>query len=392
MLVKSALIAGALVATTALAYEFPENAGIVRASSEDDAALDMLQAISRGTAALTKRSRDALVFLSIESGSTRTRTPSAREPRFGGVPDGLPFEFRFGPQQGGPREPQMQQALGSGFIFDRDKGYLLTNNHVVADADVIRLKLANGEQHRGKVIGRDARTDLAVVKIEGKFDAASLGELTLGDSDAVQPGHFALALGAPFGLEASASQGIVSAKGRGSLDIAELGDFIQTDAAINPGMSGGPLLDAEGKVIGVNTAIFTPNGGSRGGGFAGIGFAVPANIVRQVAKELVEHGTMPRGYLGLALAPTDDKERDHVQSGALVAEVRQGGPAASAGFSKGDVIVQVAGRVTPTVSAVTTAIGLAKPGSSVDFVILRAGKERKLSARIGDWPLEPRAS
>ena len=244
-------------------YEIPRAPANTNVSSN----IKALQQMSEGISELAANANKAVVFVSISK-------------TIKGMPFGEinPFEFFFGPQfRGHPRgqaPERKQKGVGSGFIIDLKKGLILTNNHVIEGADEISLKLANGETYDGKVLGRDKNTDVAVVKIKDKkYNRKGLGVLNLADSKKTKVGQFVIALGAPFGLEASLSFGVISALGRGNLQITNLGNFIQTDAAINPGNSGGPLLNMDGQVIGINTAIY-----SRSGSSAGIGFAVPAAL------------------------------------------------------------------------------------------------------------------
>ncbi len=364
--------------------------GAPQATTTENA--QILQKISKSVAHIAKQANQAIVFVSIYKDAK-------------GMPPGMidPFEFFFGPrgprqpfdepQNRGGRPPQQPQGrreggVGSGFFVDLNKGYILTNNHVVQDADEIQLKLANGQSYEGKIVGRDQNTDVAVVQVKDpKFDRKGLAALAMGDSNALEVGDFVLALGAPFGLEASLSFGVVSALGRGNLDITKLGNFIQTDAAINPGNSGGPLLDMAGQVVGVNTAIF-----SRSGAYNGIGFAVPSNLVRSIADQLINKGKISRGFLGVGLQPIDKELQTSlglpagVQGGALVAWVQKGSPASLAGIEPGDVITEVNGTVMKVHSEIVNTIGLMKPGTSVALTIYRDGKRRAQTVTVGQHP------
>lgn len=353
------------------------------ATDSVDENLQTLQRISRGVATIAKKANQAVVFVSVYKNNQ-------------GNPYGTidPFDFFFGPGRKHapgeePKTPQKRDGgLGSGFFVDLNKGYILTNNHVVQDADEIQLKLANGSVYEGKVVGRDRNTDVAVVKVKIEtFNKTGLADLALGNSDGMEVGDFVVALGAPFGLEASLSFGVVSALGRGNLDITTLGNFIQTDAAINPGNSGGPLLDMHGQVVGINTAIY-----SRSGGYNGIGFAVPASLVRSVAEQLIDSGRISRGYLGVALQPIDDELHtslalpDRVKGGALVSQVAKDGPANRAGIEPGDVIAEINDQPTRAASEVTNLIGLSRPGAKVGLTVYRDGKPKKLKVTIGEHP------
>lgn len=355
----------------------------------------VLHKMSKGVASIAKQANQAIVFVSVYKNAAN-------------MPQGMvdPFEFFFGPRgprgsqpgpdndprglPGGPGGPggRREGGLGSGFIIDLKKGYILTNNHVVQGADEIQLKLANGESYEGRIVGRDQNTDVAVVQIKkDDFNRKGIAELSLGNSDSLDVGDFVVALGAPFGLEASLSFGVVSAMQRGNLDITKLGNFIQTDAAINPGNSGGPLLDMEGLVIGVNTAIY-----SRSGAYNGIGFAVPSNLVRNIAEQLINNGHIRRGYLGVFLQPIDDELQsglnlpEGVKGGALVARVQRGSPADKAGLEPGDVVSEVNGTPMKMHSEIVNTIGLLKPGTKVALTLYRDGSKKSVTVAVGEHP------
>jgi serine protease Do len=378
------LVASLALALPAAAYQVPAAPNAVA-----DENVQLLQKISLGVSSIAKEASNAIVFVSVYKNVQ-------------GMPMGMvdPFEYFFGPRgRGGPapdpRDPRgapppqrREGGLGSGFFIDLKQGYILTNNHVVSDADEIQVKLANGETHEAKIVGRDPNTDVAVVKVKkDDFSREGLSQLSLGNSDRVAVGDFVIALGAPFGLEASLSFGIVSAIGRGNLDITRLGNFIQTDAAINPGNSGGPLVDMRGQVIGVNTAIY-----SRSGGYNGIGFAVPSNLVRNIAEQLVNEGYIRRGYLGVLLQPIDEELEKGlnlptgVKGGALVARVVDGSPASKAGLEAGDVITDVNGQRMKEHSAIVNTIGLMKPGTKVELKYYRDGKQKVANVTIDQHP------
>ncbi|MDD9950081.1 MAG: trypsin-like peptidase domain-containing protein, partial [Zetaproteobacteria bacterium] len=243
--------------------------------------LSYFKKLAEESKALAKASSPALVFVSI-----------SKEVDFGmGMID--PFDLFRGGRGYRRRPPQKQEGMGSGYFIDLERGYVLTNNHVIDGADEITLKVANGKSYSGKVVGTDPNTDIAVVQVEEGFDKTGLSSFILADSSKVEKGEFVWGMGAPFGLEGSLSFGIISEIGRGSMAITTYGDFLQTDASINPGNSGGPLINVEGKVVGMNTAIF-----SKSGGDMGIGFAVPSNLVRRVANNLI-NGKSQLGYIGV---------------------------------------------------------------------------------------------
>lgn len=358
------------------AYSLPSNSE----KPLNDENIVALQKISKGVSTVAKHAEKAVVFVSVYK--------TVR-----GLPPGMidPFEFFFGnpgmPRRGEPKQQRREEGLGSGFVIDLNQGYIMTNNHVVQDADEIQLKFPNGDTHEAKIVGRDPNTDIAIVQIKDRsFNKNGLSQLVLGNSDDVNVGDFAVAVGAPYGLEASVSFGIISAIGRGSLSITQMGNFIQTDAAINPGNSGGPLLNASGQVIGVNTAIY-----SRSGGYNGIGFAVPSNLARRIAEQLIGGGKVTRGYIGVGLQPIDSELQKSLNlpkdaGGTLVARVVDGGPADKAGIEPGDVITSVNKKPVRSESEAINAIGLMAPGSTATITIVRNGKTRELSTRIGEYP------
>ena len=275
----------------------------------------------------------------------------------------------------GSRLPdQTQQGLGSGVIITAD-GYVLTNNHVVEDADDVRVSIGeSNKRYVAKVVGRDAPTDLAVLKI----DATGLTPATFGDSDQVQVGDVVLAIGNPFGVGQSVSRGIVSALSRG-VGIGPFEDFIQTDAAINPGNSGGALLDSDGRVIGINSAIL-----SRSGGFAGVGFAIPINLVRSVAEQIVNTGRVERGFLGVA--PQDLTEdltsQFGADKGALISQVTDDSPASRAGLKAGDVITKVNNVEIRDARHLLMTISQISPNTEISLEYLREGKTQTAKARL----------
>ncbi len=288
-----------------------------------------------------------------------------------------PFFRRFFdlPEQG-PARPT--QSVGSGVIVNADKGYVLTNHHVIANADEVTVTLQDRRRFVGKVIGSDDGTDIALLQI----DADSLHALEIGDSTSLKVGDFVLAIGNPFGLGQTVTSGIVSALGRSGLNIEGYEDFIQTDASINPGNSGGALVDLDGRLVGINTAIIAPAGGN-----VGIGFAVPTHMAKAVMDQLLEYGEVRRGRLGIViqdLTPDLAKALDvSVTEGAVVTEVEPESPAEAAGFRAGDVVVAVDGKSVSGSAALRNLIGLVPLGQQIDVKVLRDGRQRTLSAEIG---------
>ena len=274
----------------------------------------------------------------------------------------------------------VQHGLGSGVIVTPD-GYILTNNHVVDGATDVKVTLQDGREFTAKIIGRDPKSDIAVIKI----DAHGLPVVPFADSQKVEVGDTVLAIGNPFGVGQTVTHGIVSATDRGGMGIEDYEDFIQTDAAINPGNSGGPLVDVDGRLIGINTAIL-----SRSGGNQGIGFAIPSDLARTVMTSLIEFGHVTRGYLGVTIqnvTPALAKEFDLKSAhGALVSDVAADGPAAKAGFKDGDVVLQFNGKKVQDSRQLQLTVAETKPGAKVPVEILRNGSARKLDVTVGELP------
>ena len=287
--------------------------------------------------------------------------------------------FRRFFERGGPRdEPRGRQSLGSGVVASGD-GYVVTNFHVVRGADAIVVRLADQSEFQAKLVGTDPKTDLALLKIEGR----GLAAMPFGDSDRLEVGEPVMAIGNPFGLDQTVTTGIVSAKER-FIGSGPYDDFIQTDASVNPGNSGGPLVDVRGALVGINSAIFSQTGGS-----VGIGFAIPVNIAKDVLRQLRETGKVVRGYLGVAVAPVTPEVRRAsnlpAPRGALIAEIVSGSPAAAAGLKPGDAIVRYQGEELHDPRDLTRRVAATPPGTSVKLEVVRPGGERvTLTARIGE--------
>ncbi|MEK9658252.1 MAG: DegQ family serine endoprotease [bacterium] len=282
------------------------------------------------------------------------------------------------PQSGGNIQNKKQIAgQGSGFIVSND-GYILTNSHVVGEANLLKVILPDGREFKATLIGRDVQSDVAVIKIE----ATDLPTLSLGDSEALEVGEWVLAIGNPFGLSNSLTAGIVSAKGRHQVGISHYENFIQTDAAINPGNSGGPLLNLEGDVVGMNTAIF-----SRSGGYMGIGFAIPSSMLRSIMDQLIRHGDVVRGFLGVAIQDLTSELRSSfslsTREGVLVSQVEENSPAQKAGLKQGDVILSFKGKKVSKVHAFRHRVALTPPGTLCDIEVLRQGRLKRISVTIG---------
>ena len=366
-------------------------ASFSHASTAQDNGIDSLRKTSQAFAAVAKKTSPGVVFIQVEKVVQGQPAGEFSSP-FGEQqsPFGDDFFKRFfGPSypqeypRSSPQGPSQQQRVpgqGSGFIIS-EEGYILTNNHVVGGADKIMVKLQDGREFTAETIGTDPHSDIAVIKI----DADKLPALAFGDSDALEVGEWVLAIGNPFGLSHTLTAGIVSAKGRSSVGLADYENFIQTDAAINPGNSGGPLVDLDGKAVGMNTAIF-----SGSGGYMRIGFAIPINMASSIAEQLIESGSVTRGYLGIViqeLTPELAKSfglPDH--NGILVAEVSPGSPAQKAGIEQGDVIVEFDGSPVTDVGVFRNRVSLKAPDSGQKMTILRDGKRRLLKVTIGRLP------
>jgi len=287
------------------------------------------------------------------------------------------------PAYGRPNQKRLA-SMGSGVIVTAG-GRILTNAHVVNGADDIKVTVQDGTDYEAKVVGIDPKADLAVLQLKGKVPA--LKPLTFGDSSQLRLGEVVLAVGNPFGVGKSVTMGIVSAKGRGNMEIEEYEDFIQTDAAINPGNSGGALVNLRGELVGINTAI-----ASRSGGYQGIGFSIPANMVRPIMEMLVKDGKVVRGFLGVDIRTvTADLAKENnlgASRGAVVANVQPDSPAARAGLASGDVIVSLNGAEIRTSEVLRNSIALLKPGTTVDLEVVGRvpAKKRVLKAKLGELP------
>ncbi|MCE5313079.1 MAG: DegQ family serine endoprotease [Nitrospiraceae bacterium] len=351
---------------------FTQESGI---SSESSA---VLSKTGQAMAEVAAFARPAVVNIS----STRTiKIPGSQSPFFND-----PFLRRFfGDEFGQSRMPReyKQSGLGSGVIVD-SKGYILTNNHVVSGADEIQVKLSDKREFKGKVIGTDPHTDLAVIKI----DSAKLPVLKIGNSALMKVGETVIAIGNPFGLNQTVTSGIVSATGRADVGIADYEDFIQTDAAINPGNSGGALVNVKGELIGINTAIF-----SASGGYEGIGFAIPSNMAKVVMENLITKGKVVRGWLGVSIQPvTPDLAKQFgfsENAGALVGDVFENGPADKAGIRRGDIIVKFDGKDVKAPADLRNSVAATSPGKTAKVEIIRDSKKMSLDVVISELSAEP---
>ncbi|HDZ61541.1 MAG TPA: DegQ family serine endoprotease [Nitrospirae bacterium] len=339
--------------------------------------IDFMTSISKAMAEVAETVKPSIVNIS----TTRTEkmTGGQFSPFFND-----PFFRRFFGDRHNKQQPKEYKtaSLGSGVIVSAD-GYILTNNHVIQNADEITVLLPDKREIKGKVIGTDPKTDLSVIRI----DASDLQPVTWGDSDKLMVGEMVLAIGSPYGLNQTVTMGIVSAVGRANVGIADYEDFIQTDAAINPGNSGGALVNAKAELVGINTAIF-----SKTGGYQGIGFAIPSNMAKDVIDSLIKTGKVIRGWLGVSIQPINtelakqfDLEEEY---GALVADVIEGSPAEKAGIMRGDVIVEFNNIKVDEPYNLRNTVAGTSPGDIVDVTVIREGKYKKLSVTIGELPSE----
>jgi serine protease Do len=345
------------------------------AESEPSADLEALRRIGQGFSQVVKEISPSVVNVRVSKEVKMRQPPAGGSPFdfFGESPFGKFFEWPEG-------EDFLQQGSGSGVIVSKD-GYILTNNHVIEGADEITVVYGEGDRYDAKVVGTDPRTDLAVIKIEGKeFPAAKLG-----DSDKIEVGEWVLAVGNPFELQNTVTAGIISARGRSNVGLAEYEDFVQTDAAINPGNSGGPLVNLNGEVVGINTAIATQTGGNMG-----IGFAIPINMAKKVMAELIKTGKVTRGWLGVYIQPVTPELKNQFKlkstDGAIVADVNGGGPAEKAGLKRGDVIVEYQGEKIEDTNHLRNLVAATEVGATADVKVIRDGREKTVKVKIGELP------
>jgi len=353
---------------------------VVSNANEDK--LELLRQTSEAFSSVAAKAVPAVVFIkverTIETGyMTSPEVPFGFNDPFGFFGDEFYNRFFRGRRPSQPKEYR-QTGQGSGFIISND-GYILTNNHVVGEADEITVKLHDGREFDAKLVGTDEKSDVAVIKIEGK----NLPEMPIGDSDNLKVGEWVIAIGNPFGLAETLTSGIVSAKGRSTVGINDYEDFIQTDAAINPGNSGGPLINIEGKAIGINTAIFSNSGGNMG-----IGFAIPINMAKIIKDQLVKTGKVTRGQLGVMIGDLTQDLADYFEidsrRGVMVNDVLKGTPAEKAGLEAGDIILKIDGRDINNIGDLRNTIAMVTPGTKVKLLIHRDGKEKTVTVKIAE--------
>jgi len=332
------------------------------------------QTLSKMFTTVAEKATEAVVYIKAELGAEEDDLQSEQRSSQDPFNDEFFNKFFGYPYRKAPKQPQISQ--GSGF-FVSPNGHILTNAHVVKNSSKITIVLHDGREMKAKVIGHDSSTDVAVIKVDGK----RLPYIELGDSEEIDLAEWVLAIGSPFQLRATVTAGIVSAKGRHNLRITDFEDFIQTDAAINPGNSGGPLINLKGEVIGINTAIV-----SKSGGYLGIGFAIPSNMAKHVMQQLLDNGTVTRGFLGVALQPLDQDMADAFglerPEGALVAEVVRGSPADKGGLKQGDIIIGYNGTPVKAIGSLRNEIAMQKPGSTITLRVNRNGKVLNLTIKL----------
>jgi serine protease Do len=359
-----------LTATIPLSPLYPAIAEEVTPSPGARLADELSQAFEQVAEAITP---------SVVTISTETKAKKSSQPK-----KGDPLKDFFGEDFFDKLAPVPQRGLGTGVIVD-EQGHILTNNHVIGDADEVTVRLSNERTVKAKVVGSDPRTDLAVIKIKVKEKLPTPAKL--GDSDKLKIGEWVVAAGASFGLDNTITAGIVSAKGRAISGGLQYEDFIQTDAAINPGNSGGPLVNLKGEVIGINTAIV-----SKSGGYMGIGFAIPVNMAKQVMDSLISKGKVTRGWLGVGIQNlSEDLARSFDFSsteGALVGQIDSEGPSKKAGLQQGDIIIQLGKEKIKNVNQLRNFVATIKPGTAVDVHFMRNGKKELREVTIGELPTQ----
>jgi serine protease Do len=381
------MLAALALGTASLAWLAPDDTELLPARKKkaalNAAAVAPLRAISDGVAAIVDLAAPSVVSIEATGGEAPARLavpPEELEEFLRRFP--IPPGFEFGAPDGDGRNRRAPQATrtGSGFIVNAEKGYVLTNNHVVGGADRIRVRLSDQRIATGELIGVDEATDVALVKIE----ATGLVEAVVGDDEKLRVGEMVVAIGSPFGLAQSVTTGIVSGKGR-SYGLADYEYSIQTDAAINPGNSGGPLFNLDGEVIGINVAIVS---GSRGSD--GVGFAIPITLATRIAEQLLANGKVERGAIGVVIQPVTADLAESLgvgkAAGALVSQVQPNMPAQDAGLQAGDVIVGLDGSPVADVPSLRNRVSLTPVGSTVKLLVMRDGEEKSFEVEIGRLP------
>jgi len=363
----------ALLLTAAIAA-FPGSGAVFAKDGVSKESSQLLGRLSDALAEVAEVARPAIVNISTTSTVTMEDNP------FGDMFNDPFFRHFFGDQfDHGQKRKYKSSALGSGVIVSHD-GYILTNNHVIKGADEIKVILYDKREFKGKVVGADPRTDLAVVRIQAK----DLPVVKFGDSAKLKTGDVVLAIGNPFGLNQTITMGIVSAVGRSNIGLADFEDFIQTDAAINPGNSGGALVNTNAELVGINTAIF-----STSGGYMGIGFAIPSDMAKSVMDSIIKHGKVIRGWMGVSIQNLTEELAKSLgfkqTEGALISGVEKGSPADKAGLKRGDLITMVAGKNIADATTLRNLVSSTAPGTKVDVRIIREGKEQTITMTLGEY-------
>jgi serine protease Do len=352
--------------------------------AQDDGNIDILRRMGNAFASVAQKASPGVVGIVARRNVARSAAPREESPRGDQLDpfseDFFDYFFRRGPQDQTPRRDYTQRAQGSGFIISKE-GHILTNNHLVGEADEVSVELVNGRMVKAKIVGTDPESDVAVIQVE----ANDLTPVPLGNSENLRVGEWVLAIGNPMGLSHTVTAGIVSATGRSGLNIATYENFIQTDAAINMGNSGGPLINLNGQAVGINTAILGP-----GGGNIGIGFAIPINMARQIADQLIKTGRVERGYLGVVpqdltedLAAAFDLEEG---KGVVLSQVTAGSAADKVGLQVGDIVLEFRGTAIESASQFRNLVAGGHPGEKVEMVILRNGERSTISVVLATRP------
>ena len=379
--------AGGVMAASLLTVLFFTHSPVQGATEQE--ALDAAKGLGNAFARIAAQASPGVVSIQVEKEmAAESVTPFGEGPMMS-PEDFFEYFFRQHGRRGVPRqapgrergeEPKgrsVPYGQGTGFVISPD-GYIVTNHHVVGEADKISVKTSDGRTLDAKRIGSDPETEIAIIKVESD----NLTPLPLGNSDQIKVGEWVLAIGNPFGLENTVTSGIVSARGRGNVGIVDYADFIQTDAAINPGNSGGPLLNLDGQVVGMNTAIF-----SRSGGYMGIGFAIPINMVKYVRDQIVQHGSISRGFLGVGIQNLTPDVAEWFglkdKQGVLVTEVKEGSAADKAGIKRDDVVIEFDGQPVTEVGSFRSRVASTEPGKTINLVLMRNGERIETTVEVG---------
>ena len=352
------------------------HSALASTNAEDVSAI---QKASQAFTRVAKSSIPTVVFIKVEQTVEAVAGPFQYNNPFELFEDDV-FRRFFGHRfpQMKPSKKYHQTGWGSGFIIS-DDGYILTNHHVVGEADKIVVRLKDGREFEAEIVGTDPKSDVALIKAKG---VDNLPALPLGDSETLEIGEWVMAIGNPFGLSHTLTVGVVSAKGRTSMGITDYEDFIQTDAAINPGNSGGPLINLRGEAVGINSAIF-----SKSGGYMGIGFAIPINMVKTIKEQLIAHGKVNRGYLGIGVQELTQELASYFNlestEGVIIAQIDEDSPAEKYGLKRGDVLLEMDGKPVKSVGHFRNIIALSIPGTEIELKVIRNGALHSLQVTLG---------